>query len=113
MFIDLAKLEAITNNNSDLRDEVIDYYLGTTPSNLEKLQKEIRSSRWDVVAGLAHEMLTTISIVGIDQMKKNLEIIEENALEQQQLNAIPELLQDLEILFGCSCEELRSKRIKV
>lgn len=110
MLFNLTRLKTATNDNPQLRKQVIDYYLETTPAHIERLGGEIRAGRWGQVACLAHEILNTISIVGAVQMKKPLRDIEENALEEKNLETIDARLQYLRELHYSFYQEVISQR---
>ncbi|HLF36154.1 MAG TPA: Hpt domain-containing protein [Cyclobacteriaceae bacterium] len=110
MLFDLTKLEKNTGNNHMLAIEAIEYFIESIPEGLQQIKKAINSHRWSRAADTAHQMLTTVSIVGITEMRKPLEDIEKLALKEHSNGKIDHLLDQIGKLYAESYVEMQLKQ---
>jgi HPt (histidine-containing phosphotransfer) domain-containing protein len=113
MLFDLSKLESNTSNNRLLAIEAIEYFIESIPEGLQQIKKSIRSRRWSRAAYTAHQMLTTVSIVGLAEMRKPLEEIEKLALKEHNIEKIDQLLDQISTLYAESYVEMKLKHKKL
>lgn len=93
--IDLSYLRAIASDSNEFMIEMIDLFLEQTPDYFNQLQQAVGEKNWKDVAALAHKIKPTLAFMGFNAAKEDIEVIEKKARALDNVEAIPELLDQL------------------
>jgi|AntRauTorckE6833_2_1112554.scaffolds.fasta_scaffold00164_28 HPt (histidine-containing phosphotransfer) domain-containing protein len=108
--IDLSYLEDITGGESDIMIEMIDLMLNETPKHLANLKKAFDKQDWDGLGSEAHKlkpMFLYIGLTGLNEVAQKLEFF---GKKEENLEEIPELIEDLEAGFSEVIIQLKEKK---
>jgi CheY-like chemotaxis protein len=106
--VDLTYLYKRTKGNPDLMTEMIELYLGQTPSLISSMNQSLLDKDWDSLHKSVHKLIPSFSIMGIHKDYEEIaKKIQEYSGTQQHLNKIRELVLQTETVCLKACEELR------
>jgi PAS domain S-box-containing protein len=106
--VDLSYLYNRTKGKPDLMIEMIELYLGQTPSLISSMNQSLLNKDWDSLHRSVHKLIPSFSIMGIHKDYEDIaKKIQEYSGTQQHLDKIPELVSQTEKACLMACEELR------
>lgn len=101
---DLAYLMDLSSGNTQLIREILELFIKQTPPDMELLSTYIKQKDWENAYKQAHHIKPTLAYVGANQMRQELQEIEDNAKYQQNIDGIAAklatMLPRLEVLYG-------------
>ena len=88
-----------TCGSSEIVNNILKLFITQTPDNMNQLDEFIRNENWDGLGNLSHNMKSTYSLIGLPDIKKNLDEIEKDCANhiidvpkfQKYLSAIKEV----------------------
>ena len=105
--IDLEYLIHRTKNNPQLMREIITLYLEQTPPLIAAMKESFQNKNWNTLQAVVHKMIPSFSIVGISIEYENMaRRIKDYAHSQQQVDGMPDLIEQLEKICNQACKEL-------
>ncbi len=105
--IDLNYLTHRTKSDPKLMMEMISLYLEQIPPLISAMKKNLEEKDWNALHSAVHKMIPSFSIMGISVDFENMaKKIQEYAGTQQQTDAIPDLVLQLEKVCTQACKEL-------
>ena len=114
-YTNLDYLNTRTKSNPALMSEMISLYLAQTPLLVVSMKKGFGKKDWKTLHTAVHKMIPSFSIMGISSdYEKMAKKVQEFASTQQEIDGIPEMIQQLEKVLMQSCDELQEelKQIK-
>jgi HPt (histidine-containing phosphotransfer) domain-containing protein len=88
--------------------EMISLYLKQTPPLIIEMKQGYKDKDWSALYSAVHKLIPSFSIMGISSdFEKMAQKIQDFAVNQQQSTGISEMIQQLEMVFMQSCEELK------
>jgi CheY-like chemotaxis protein len=109
-YIDLHYLTHRTKSNPKLMMEMISLYLEQTPPLISAMKQSMEEKDWDSLYAAVHKIIPSFSIMGISADFENMaKKIQKYAGTQQQTDAIPELVLQLESVCIQACKELQEE----
>jgi CheY-like chemotaxis protein len=107
-YTNLDYLNTRTKSNPALMMEMISLYLKQTPPLIMEMKQGYRDKDWSGLYSAVHKMIPSFSIMGISaDFEKMAQKVQDFAKNQQQSKGISEMIQQLEMVFMQSCEELK------
>jgi PAS domain S-box-containing protein len=107
-FTNLAYLNTRTRSNPVLMMEMISLFLEQTPPLVMAMNQGYKDKDRDKLYAAVHKLIPSFSIMGIStEFEKMAQKVQEYARTQHQSTGIPEMIQQLEMVFMQSCEELK------
>lgn len=101
---DLTYLMDLSNGNKQLIREILELFIKQTPADMELLSTHIDQKDWEKAFKQAHHIKPTLAYVGANQLRQELQEIEDAAKHQQHLDSIAAkhaaMLPRLEVLYG-------------
>lgn len=94
--VDLRYLDSLTAHNPDLRGELLDTMERETPEELARLATAAAEARWDEVRAHAHRLKSTLQLLGSDALHGALQVLEQDARDRRDTDAIPARLERLD-----------------
>jgi PAS domain S-box-containing protein len=105
--IDLDYLLHRTKSNPTLMMEMISVYLEQTPTLISAMKKGLRERDWHSLYSAVHKIIPSFSIMGISADFENMaKKVQEYASNQQNAEAIPEMILQIENVCNQACKEL-------
>lgn len=111
MDFDLEQLEAITGGDPDFEREVLDEYLASAPTDVEKIRQAIAAHDADALGRAAHALKgssATIGAKGLAVIAKDLEM----AGKHGRVAEAPPLFARLACAFDETCAWIRQRRAR-
>lgn len=90
--LDLSYLRDMSGDSAEFMIEMIDMFKSQTPLYIADLQKAIATENWEQAAGFAHKIKPTLSYVGREDARGHLQLIENSARDQKDLQNMPAAL---------------------
>ncbi len=91
---DLGYLRSISDNNQEFLQEMIQTFVQTLPPVLEEMKESLAQENWSRLSQLAHQIKPSFSLMGIDDLRKTVFYIEENAGEKTNLSALSRITEE-------------------
>ncbi|WP_395065661.1 ATP-binding protein [Flavobacterium sp.] len=111
---DLNYLMKRTKSNPTLMSEMISLYLEQTPPLITAMRQSYDKKDWTTLYATVHKMIPSFSIVGIHQDFETMaKKIQEFAGRQSEVEAIPEMVLQLENICVQACKELEEELITI
>ncbi len=105
--IDLDYLSQRTKSNPKLMMEMISLYLAQTPPLITSMKQSFQDKNWNSLHSAVHKMIPSFAIMGISIDFENMaKKIQEYARNQQQTDAIDDLILKLGTVCTQACKEL-------
>ena len=101
---DLAYLMDLSSGNTQLIREILELFIKQTPPDVERLAAYIKQEDWENTYKQAHHIKPTLAYVGANQMRQELQEIEDDAKHRQNAETIAAklatMLPRLDVLYG-------------
>jgi|SRR5690606_3750681 len=101
---DLTYLIDLSSGNTQLIREILELFIKQTPSDIELLATHIAQEDWESAYKQAHHIKPTLAYVGANQMRQELQEIEDDAKHRKSVGAIAAklavMLPRLDVLYG-------------
>ncbi|MEC3881167.1 Hpt domain-containing protein [Parapedobacter sp. 10938] len=101
---DLAYLMDLSNGNTQLIREILDLFIKQTPSDMQLLTTYVEQEDWESAYKQAHHIKPTLAYVGANEMRQELQEIEDDAKHRQNVDGIAAklatMLPKLDVLYG-------------
>jgi PAS domain S-box-containing protein len=108
--VDLTYLYKRTKANPELMMEMIELYLGQTPSLISNMKQSLADKDWNSLYTSVHKIIPSFSIMGIHKDYEEIaKKIQEYSATQQHLNEIQELVVQLDSVCSRACIELKEE----
>ncbi len=106
-FIDLKYLTQRTKADPGLMTQMISLYLGQTTSLIKEMTDGAKANDWKALQSIAHKMIPSFSIVGIDQQYEEVaKKLQEYSRTGERQQEIQDAVVVLENVLSRACEEL-------
>jgi len=87
--------------------EMITLYLEQTPPLISEMRNSFQKKNWEALRAAVHKMIPSFSIMGISSEFEQIAIhIQEFAARQEPLDAISDMVTQLENICKQACDEL-------
>ncbi len=100
----MAYLMDLSGGNTHLIREILELFVKQTPPDIELLSTYIEQEDWEKAYKQAHHIKPTLAYVGANQMRQELQEIEDAAKYLQDLDSIAAklaaMLPRLDVLYG-------------
>ncbi len=104
---DLNYLNLRTKSDPKLMMEMISLYLEQTPPLITAMKQSLKDSDWNGLHSSVHKMIPSFSIMGMSIDFENMaKKVQEYAINQQQTEAISDMVLQLEQVCEQACSEL-------
>jgi PAS domain S-box-containing protein len=108
--IDMAYLVQRTKSNPVLMMEMISVYLEQTPPLINAMKQGLKDKDWIALHAAVHKMIPSFSIMGISSDFENMaKKVQDYASTQEQADAIPDLVLQIENICTQACMELKEE----
>ena len=90
----LQNLKALSGNTPGTVNNIIRLFLKQMPERMADLEKFALSKDWDNLRGICHKLKSSYAIIGAIELKKNMEIIETDCINNNiDINKLKEIFR--------------------
>ena len=100
--------EVVENNESSVRS-IIDLFVKQMPEEILLIEKAMEEQDYNAIKGVSHKLKSSVTILGVEELLKVLNALEENAGEKKDLSEIQELFLQLRELSNKLLEEINQQ----
>ena len=93
--LDLSYLRDMSGNSIEFMIEMIDMFKQQTPIYISDLAQALSEKNWAKVSSCAHKIKPTFAYVGREDAKNHMQLIEQNARDQKDLDMLPAAFEEL------------------
>ncbi len=93
--LDLSYLRDMSGNSIEFMIEMIEMFKQQTPIYISDLAQALSERNWAKVSSCAHKIKPTFAYVGREDAKNHMQIIEQNARDQKDLETLPHAFEEL------------------
>ncbi|MGZ4034903.1 MAG: Hpt domain-containing protein [Bacteroidia bacterium] len=108
--IDLTYLKQLSNGSNDFINQMISVFMAQTPEALDSMDKYLDKKDWKSLHGVAHKIKASFSFMGIKELENDINLIEEYALSQTNLNLLPDIISHLKNVCNEAMKELEIEK---
>ena len=95
----LDYLKSISGGDQEFVKDMIQTFIINVPEDLEKIKIFIKNKNWQMVGEDSHRFASSLLFLGLDNLKRIANTIEELGINQSDVTQIPSLMDQLE--KGC------------
>lgn len=108
---DLEYLREVSGNNGEFIQEMIQTFLSSFPQVLDDINQALTVKDWLKISKLAHQIKPSLTLMGLEILRKKVFFIEENCKMQTHLDEIPSAIADFTRQGHEAIEELTHAQI--
>ncbi len=105
--LDLNYLDAITDDDNDLKTRMLGIMLDETPIELRRLEEQVAASNWAGVRATAHKMKSTMQFLGLHDTLEQVKFIELSAREGTNLDEVHDRIKKVTKVCNEVMESIR------
>ena len=105
--LDLNYLDAITDDDNDLKTRMLGIMLDETPIELRRLEEQAAASNWAGVRATAHKMKSTMQFLGLHDTLEQVKFIELSAREGTNLDEVHDRIKKVTKVCNEVMESIR------
>ncbi len=105
--LDLNYLDAITDDDNDLKTRMLGIMLDETPLELRRLEEQAAASNWAGVRATAHKMKSTMQFLGLHDTLEQVKFIELSAREGTNLDEVHDRIKKVTKVCNEVMESIR------
>ncbi len=107
--LDISKLEKIMNNESEMVKKMLVKFNDLTPAYIADLDEAFNNQNWTELSKIAHKIKPSINLVGIESINTDFQNLETFALDEKDLNSIPDIMNRIKIYMPKMFQEIEEK----
>jgi HPt (histidine-containing phosphotransfer) domain-containing protein len=111
--LDLSYLRDMSGNSIEFMIEMIDMFKQQTPIYIKDLSDALAEKNWVKVSSCAHKIKPTFAYVGREDAKDHMQLMEQNAREQKDIEMLPDAFKELNNFIVILNEQLDAARIEL
>lgn len=105
---DLTFLKSFTGNDNEKLKKYVGMYLSRAPEQLAAINKNLAEQDYETLRGNAHSLKPQLAYMGIKSLEQDIQAIEHNSGEKTNLEALPALVEKLNVQLNQSFDELNA-----
>ncbi len=87
--------------------EMIDLFLDGIPKQVAEMKLSVKTQDWDALYRVAHKIKPGFSMMGIEKVQEDFELLEHSAKNQANRELVADLVEKIENISEKACEELK------
>lgn len=105
--IDLTFLRSFTGDSPEKLNKYVTLFLQHTPQVIRNIESHLAGGDWAALRSSAHSLKPQISYMGIKSCEALIKSIEQNAGNMQNLEQLPQQIEELKKILDQAYPELR------
>jgi CheY-like chemotaxis protein len=106
---DLSMIHSVSGGDAAFIKKMILLFIETVPQNVQELVDFTANKNWEQVAKMAHKLKSTIDSMGIRSLHDQIRAVEMNAKNGQQLDRMPDMVNQVESVVSLCIQQLRGE----
>lgn len=106
--VDLSYLLKIAGGNRQFVNAVVSSFIEITPQYIQDVRRQFETRNWPGLQASAHRFKSAIKYLGMNEMTRIIETIEENATETADQRRLLELIAAINAKYEAALDELKS-----
>jgi len=106
-YTNLTYLKELAEGSNEFMVEMIQGFFEQTPEIITAMETALKRQNWKDLSAIAHKMKPTVDFMGMQSIKEAVKTLEKNAGEQNNLNTIPELVNQITRVCLLATDELK------
>lgn len=111
--LNLSYLDAITENDTELKMKMLQIMLDETPEELRLLQTHYDGKNWDALRAVAHKMKSGVEYMGLKDTLETVKAIELAAKEKQGLEGLGDKINTVILSCNAALDAMRTEFSKL
>jgi len=108
-YTDLSYLKEITGGESSIVQEMVEMFFAQVDEFKENLNKYLEEEKWAELGKEAHKAKSSVLIVGMEDLGKNLKKLQLLTEEEKEIETYPEYVKMFEEQCDAAIEELQEE----
>ncbi|MEN8249823.1 MAG: ATP-binding protein [Bacteroidota bacterium] len=104
---DLSQLRKMSNNDESFVNEMVESFVEKTPEMLQVLNDYCDINDWAKVGAQAHKLKSSLAFMGVDSVKELVIKIEQDGMNNENTDQLPDLVKDFTDTVNMAIEELK------
>jgi HPt (histidine-containing phosphotransfer) domain-containing protein len=113
MKTDLSYLGEMSGGNKDLIREMITIFISQVDEFAKDMDKHLEKKEYELLGKLAHKAKSSISIMGLNDLAKELKRLENNAKEGREINSYADIISYFKKETEIAVNELNDVLLKI
>ena len=106
--VDLEYIREMTDNEEAAIKEMVDLFIEQIPMFIDELKNDLKTGNWQELAGMAHQVKSSVAIMGMEETASLLKELEINAKKKAHVQQYPKMISRIEHDCRQAIEELKS-----
>ena len=108
-YTDLSYLKEITGGESSIVQEMVEMFFAQVDEFKENLNKYLKEESWAQLGKEAHKAKSSVLIVGMEDLGKNLKKLQLLTEEEKEIETYPDYVKMFEEQCDAAIEELKEE----
>ncbi|MCF8363083.1 MAG: Hpt domain-containing protein [Prolixibacteraceae bacterium] len=108
-YTDLSYLKEITGGESSIVQEMVEMFFAQVDEFKENLNKYLKEENWAQLGKEAHKAKSSVLIVGMEDLGKNLKKLQLLTEEEKEIETYPEYVKMFEEQCDAAIDELKEE----
>jgi HPt (histidine-containing phosphotransfer) domain-containing protein len=110
---DLKYLRGLAKGSNAFIVQMLNIYIRQTPGALEQIENALKDKDWKALRATVHKLRPSVIFVGLTEIKKDISVLEDYAIEESHLDEIPALVDKITKVCTEAIPELKEKLEKL
>jgi CheY-like chemotaxis protein/HPt (histidine-containing phosphotransfer) domain-containing protein len=106
---DLTYLEKVSGNNKSFVKEIAETIVNSIPKSILEMESYVKDKNWAEVARVAHKIKPSVTLIGMNQLKQKISLIEEEAKKKKKPKLIVQLSEEINGSLRKAIESLKTQ----
>jgi PAS domain S-box-containing protein len=113
VLIDLSYMELMADGDDDMKKVMLELLFEEPVEEIKMMHTFVQRKDWSSLKNVSHKMKSTLAFVGNDTLTETNKAIEKSAMEETNLDKLPELVLKLDKLYQAALVELKAEHAKL
>jgi HPt (histidine-containing phosphotransfer) domain-containing protein len=109
-YVDLTYVKALSNGNKDFVNQMIQIFIDQTPETLSTMEMHLGTLNLGALKASAHKMKSSVTIMGIKELEKMINELEEICSKNSGTEQLPEILNKIKSVCLLSVKEMEDEK---
>jgi len=92
-YVDLTYLDSIGSDDSKFQNELIQIFRDQIPVLIQQMLDNLENKNYDELGGIAHKAKSSVAMLGIKELRDDMETLENDAKNKINIEMFPEIIQ--------------------
>ncbi|MBL0246791.1 MAG: PAS domain S-box protein [Sphingobacteriales bacterium] len=106
-------LNEATSNDNSLKIKMLEIMLRETPDEIALMEQYCNDQNWERLGKIAHKFKSTITYLGLNNIKEVCKTIQFNAEHKTDLQLLPAMVEQVKNIAQLACNEIKAELAKL